>query len=105
MSLEDIRRELEQERGAKEVRRPDRTIKVEIHFWTNGIAREGGKVVPKVCMDSGVVQILENKGHGIAGEGPIPFNSFSKLVDGIEKEFRRVGIKVLKTRDPDIYYP
>ena len=53
---------LREERGEKTIEHSDRTIKIELHFWTDGIASEKGKVVPKVCWDSETIHVLKTKG-------------------------------------------
>jgi len=104
--LEEIRKELEKERGSVEIKMPDKTIKVEVHFWTNNVSGEEGKKVPKVCWDSGTIHVLENKGHGIEKQKEIPFNSLSELTEKIEEGFKEAGIKVLKSRKvQNVYYP
>jgi len=47
VSLEEIRKELEKERGSVEIKMPDKTIKVEVHFWTNNVSGEEGKKCPR----------------------------------------------------------
>ncbi|NIQ04260.1 MAG: hypothetical protein GWO20_00570 [Candidatus Korarchaeota archaeon] len=105
MSLGEIKNKLEQKRGAKEIERPNKMIKIELHFWTNNISSEEGKAVPKVCWDSGTIHLLENEGHGIE-RSDLHFHHLSELVDKIEEAVRTQGIKVLKSRQRwDIYYP
>lgn len=102
--LDYIIRLLREERGEKTIEHGDRTIKIELHFWTDGIASERGKVVPKVCWDSGMIHILKNEGHGIERLEPIPFNSLSELEQKLEEAFRKAGIVVLKSKQK-LYYP
>lgn len=104
MSLEEIRKELERKRGSVEIKMPDKTIKVQINFWTDNISSDNGKKVPRVCWDFGTIHVLENKGHGIERLDPIPFNSLSELIDKIEEGFTKAGVKVLKSKK-DLYYP
>ena len=95
---------LREERGEKTVKHGERTIKIELHFWTNDIASERGKVVPKVCWDSGMIHVLKNEGHGIERLGPVPFNSLSELELKLEEAFKKAGIVVLKSKEKP-YYP
>ena len=96
-TLEQIKVFLRKERGEKLAKSSDRTIKVELMFWTNGIASTKGKIVPKVCWDFGMVHILGNGSHSIKrSKSPIPFNTFSEIESKIEKGLKSEGIILLK---------
>lgn len=51
----------------------EKMIEVKIRFWTNTIASESGKVVPKHAQASGVVSMERNKSHGIIPGNPRHF--------------------------------
>ena len=63
-------------------------LKVEVEFWTDQIASEKGKLVPKVAWDSGTLHILKNEGHANERSKAIPFESLSELQPTIEKAFK-----------------
>ena len=62
-----------------------RMIEVRVRFWTDDIAPQKGKVVPKHAWGAGVVRMEPNKVHGIASGEPIPFNSLMELTAVVEK--------------------
>jgi len=95
---------IREERGEKTVEHGNRVIKIELHFWTDGIASEKGKVVPKACWDSGTIHVLKNEGHGIERLEPIHFKSLSELEQKLEEAFKKAGIVVLKRKQKP-YYP
>ncbi len=97
-----VRKQLIKKRGERKVRRPDKTIKVELDFWTNDIASDKSKVVPKVCWDFGMIHILENQGHGLKAKRNIPFYFLTELASKIEESFEGAGIKMLKHHP--VYY-
>jgi hypothetical protein len=63
----------------------EKMIEVKIRFWTNAIAPESGKVIPKHAQASGVVSVERNKSHGIVPGNPRPFHSLLDLGATIEK--------------------
>jgi len=69
---------LEAEHGQK-------MIEIKLRFWTNNIATEAGKVIPKHAWSSGVVRIERNKSHGIDPGSPKPFHSLLDVGSVIEK--------------------
>jgi hypothetical protein len=60
-------------------------IEIKLRFWTNNIATDKGKVVPKHAWSSGVVRIEKNAAHGIEPGSPKPFHSLLDVGSVIEK--------------------
>ncbi|MGP8125424.1 MAG: hypothetical protein ACLQEQ_06085 [Nitrososphaerales archaeon] len=80
-------------RHPKNIKHGKRTLKLELRFWTNPIAK-GGKIVPKLAWDSGKICILKNGPQGIE-RSEYHFHSLSELQPSIEKAFKKEGIKLL----------
>jgi hypothetical protein len=94
--------------GRKEnpARYGERTIVITVRFWTNKIAEKRGHVIPKVCWDKGVIDVLENHSHGLKRlNDPIPFNSIAEIPAKIEQIFKQKGIKVLHGSTTRKIYP
>ncbi len=70
---------------SREAKQGEKMIEVKLRFWTNDIASEHGKVVPKHAWASGVVRIERNEAHGITPSNPRPFNSLLDVGAVIEK--------------------
>jgi hypothetical protein len=49
---------------SKEAAQGEKMIEIKIRFWTDEIAAEPGKIVPKHAWTSGVVRIERNPSHG-----------------------------------------
>lgn len=60
-------------------------IEIKLRFWTNDIAEDKGKVIPKHAWSSGVVRIEKNASHGIKPGNPKPFESLLDVGSVIEK--------------------
>lgn len=78
--------------GAQEAKYGQKMIEVRIRFWTNDIASEKGKVIPKHAWSSGVVRIEPNKAHGIIPKSPKPFHSLMDVSSVVEKVLIEHGI-------------
>lgn len=70
---------------SREAKWGERMIDIKLRFWTNGIAPDPGKIVPKHAWASGVVRIERNRPHGIDPSNPRPFNSLLDVGAVIEK--------------------
>jgi len=70
---------------AREAAHGEKMIEVKVRFWTDNLAPETGKVIPKHAWTSGVVRIESNKSHGIKPGNPRPFNSLLDVGAIIEK--------------------
>lgn len=71
--------------ASKEAKQGEKMIEVKIRFWTNNIASDQGKIIPKNAWSSGVVRIERNKSHGIEPSKPLPFHSLLDVGAVIEK--------------------
>jgi hypothetical protein len=71
--------------ASKEAKQGEKMIEVKIRFWTNNIAPDQGKIIPKNAWSSGVVRIERNKSHGIEPSKPLPFHSLLDVGAMIEK--------------------
>lgn len=69
-------------------------IEIKLRFWTDALAGEKGRILPKHCWGSGVIRIDRNELHGIKPAAPVPFNSLSEIMPKIEKVLRQHKIKV-----------
>jgi hypothetical protein len=77
---------------SREAKQGEKMIEVKLRFWTNKIASEPDKIVPKHAWASGVVRIERNKSHGITPSNPRPFNSLMDVGAIIEKVLIDHGI-------------
>lgn len=84
MAMEDTR--------SQEAKQGERMIEIKVRFWTNDIASEEGKVLPKHAWTSGVVRIERNATHGISPGSPRPFHTLLDVGSVIEKVFIDHGI-------------
>ena len=80
---------------SREAKQGEKMIEVKLRFWTNNIAQEAGKIIPKRAWASGVVRIERNEAHGIKPSNPLPFHSLLDVGLAIEKVLVQHGI-VLK---------
>lgn len=78
MPKQDMAASLEAKQGEK-------MIEVKVRFWTNNIATQPGKVIPKHAWTSGVVRMERNKSHSIEPGSPQPFHSLLDVSAIIEK--------------------
>lgn len=67
-------------------------IEIKLRFWTNDIADEKGKIVPKHAWSKGVVRMEANKAHGIKPKNPAPFRSLLEVGAVIEDVLIEHGI-------------
>jgi len=77
---------------AREAKYGQKMIEVKLRFWTDDIADESGKIIPKHAWSSGVVRIEPNNSHGIVTSIPKPFNSLLDVGAIIEKMLLEQGI-------------
>lgn len=88
----------ERDVSALEAKQGEKMIEVKIRFWTNNIAPESGKILPKQAWSSGVVRIEANKSHGIVPSSPKPFHSLLDVSSVIEKVLIEQGIVLHPSR-------
>jgi hypothetical protein len=79
---------------ALEAKYGQKMIEVKVRFWTNDIAEEDGKVLPKHAWASGTVRIDKNTSHGIGPSGAHLFHSLLDLGSVIEKVLIKQGIQL-----------
>jgi len=89
---------------ALEAKWGEKMIEVKVRFWTNDIAEEDGKIVPKHAWASGIVRMDRNRSHGIAGSEPYPFHSLLGLGAAIEKALIEQGIELHVPRQMRKYF-
>lgn len=77
---------------AREAEHGKKMIEVKLRFWTNEIAEEKGKVLPKHAWSSGVVRIDSNSSHGIVPASPKPFHSLLDIGAVVEAVLIEHGI-------------
>jgi hypothetical protein len=78
--------------AAQEAEHGEKMIEVKIRFWTNSIAEQEGKIIPKHAWSSGVVRVERNDSHGIKPGAPKPFHSLLDVGAVVEKVFIEHGI-------------
>lgn len=89
---------------SREARQGERMIEVKLRFWTNEIATEPGRVVPKHAWASGVVRIERNRSHGIVPSNPRPFNSLLDVGAVIERVLIDHGVVLHADRKMRKYF-
>jgi hypothetical protein len=90
--------------GALEARQGEKMIEVKLRFWTNDIAPEVGKVIPKHAWAAGVVRIERNRSHGIEPGKPAPFHSLLDVGAVIEKTLIEHGVVLRPGRKMKKYF-
>jgi hypothetical protein len=70
---------------AREAQHGEKMIEIKLRFWTDNIAPERGKVIPKHAWTGGVVRMEANGSHGIRSAKPKVFNSLLEVGAVIEK--------------------
>ena len=77
---------------SQEAKQGEKMIEIKLRFWTNDIAQEQGKVIPKNAWTAGVARIERNKSHGIEPSKPLPFHSLLDVGAVIEKVLIEHGV-------------
>lgn len=90
--------------ASQEAKQGEKMIEVKLRFWTNNIAPESGKVIPKNAWASGVVRIERNKSHGIEPSKPQPFHSLLDVGSVIEKVLIDHGVVLHPSRKMRKYF-
>jgi hypothetical protein len=83
---------------ATEARHGEKMIEVKIRFWTDKIAAEDRKVIPKHARTSGVVRMERNGAHEIAPGAPLPFHSLLDVGAVIERALINHGVVLHPSR-------
>ncbi len=89
---------------AKEAKHGEKMVEIQIRLWTDGIAGEQNKVIPKHAWSSGVVKVQSNKAHGISSQSPVPFHTMMDLTAVIEKVLINHGITLHQSRKMKKYF-
>jgi hypothetical protein len=89
--------------AALEAKHGKKMIEVSLRFWTNGIAEEEGKVIPKHALTSGMVHVQGNESHGIVPGKPVPFYSLLDIGSVVEKVLLTHGIILHPSAKMDKY--
>lgn len=87
----------------REAKYGKKMIEVKVRFWTDGIATEKGKIVPKLCWEGGVIRMERNDAHDIIPGNPTPFNTMTELVPRIEQVLKCYGVKVIRGTAKGLY--
>lgn len=72
----------------------EKMVEVRVRFWTNGIAKGKGLIIPKHCQTSGEILIQKNKVHGIKPANSIHFHTLMELPVKVEQVLIKNGIKL-----------
>jgi len=72
----------------------EKMIKIEVRFFTNGLAKGNGRVRAKHAWAQGMVCLASNDSHGIHWNNPVPFHSPLGIGGAIEKVLKKNGIKL-----------
>lgn len=86
------------EASTQDARHGEKMIEVHVRFWTDDIAKQEGRIVPKNAWTSGVVRMERNEAHGITPSKPVTFNSLLDLNAAIEKVLLSHGITLHPSR-------
>jgi hypothetical protein len=70
---------------AREAKYGEKMIEVKVRFWTNNLAKEKDKILPKHAWSGGEVRIKANSSHGIKPHDFALFNSLMDLTLAIER--------------------
>ena len=76
----------------------ERMLQVTLYFWTNGIAKGRGKILPRHVWGSGMLRVEPNKAHGIPSRKTLAFHSLLEMSAKIESLFLQNGITVHPSR-------
>lgn len=86
-----------------EAQHGEKMIEVKIRFWTNAIAAEDGKIIPKNAWTNGVVRIQSNKAHGIVAQKPRMFHTLLGIGAAIEKVLTEHEVVLHQSRNMQKY--
>ncbi len=75
-------------------RHGQRTVAVQLRFWTDGIAKGKGKIKPRHAWGGGTVRVATNSAHEITPQRQLIFNSVMELPAIIERALVGAGISI-----------
>jgi hypothetical protein len=84
--------------ASTEAKHGKKMIEVSLRFWTNGIAKSKGQIMPKHAWSSGVVRVQGNESHGIVSGNPRPFHSLLDVGAVVEAVLVNHGITLHRSR-------
>jgi hypothetical protein len=90
--------------SAQEADHGERMIEVKLRFWTNSIAGEKKKIIPKNAWAAGVVRIERNDSHGIKPGNPLPFHSLLDVGAVIERVLIEHGVTLHPSKKMQKYF-
>src|ERR1700691_809842 len=90
--MEDLMSKEDDILASREAAHGQKMIEVKLRFWTDDIAPEKGKIIPKEAWTSGVGRVERNPAHGIVPESSVPFNSLLGIGSAIEEVLTAHGI-------------
>jgi hypothetical protein len=88
---------------ALEAKQGKKMIEVRLRFFTNDIAQQSGKIIPKHAWTEGVVYMQGNESHGIGRGNPRPFHSLLDIGHVIEKVLLEHKIVLIPGRTMEKY--
>jgi hypothetical protein len=84
--------------ASTEAKHGKKMIEVSLRFWTNGIAKSKGEIVPKHAWAAGVVRVQGNESHGIISGNPRPFHSLLDVGAVVETVLLNHNITLHRSR-------
>jgi hypothetical protein len=90
--------------NAIEAKQGKKMIEVKLRFFTNNIASQSGKIIPKHAWTQGVVYMQGNESHGIVPCNPRPFHSLLDIGQVIEKVLLEHGIVLIPGSRMEKYF-
>lgn len=82
----------------------EKMIEVKVRFFTNDIAGESGKIIPKHAWTQGVVRMEPNSSHGIKPQRPQHFHSLLEIGAVMEKVLIEHGVVLHPSRKMKKYF-
>jgi len=89
--------------NALEAKQGKKMIEARLRFFTNDIARQSGKVIPKHAWTQGVVYMQGNEFHGIVAGDKRHFHSLLDIGQVIEKVLIEHEVVLLPSRKMERY--
>jgi len=84
--------------ASTEAKHGKKMIEVSLRFWTNGLAKSRGQILPKHAWSSGVVRMQGNESHGIVSGNPRPSHSLLDVGAVVEAVLLNHGITLHRSR-------
>lgn len=81
--------------GERLAKHGEKTIRVSVKFWTDGIAAKKNHVVPGHCWEGGFVNVEANPTHELKAGQPVPFNTFEDLVPTVIGVLDDAGVRII----------